>query len=400
MRPAALILAGALLAGCTAPPLPPAGGSAPAPASVTAAASGSADPTPAPSATTPESSPAAPTCRAESAALTLAEQVGQLVMVGVGVQLTGTERSVIREYHLGSVIVMGTTPGGVKQVAALTAKLDALGGDTGVLVAADQEGGLVQRLTGPGFATIPSAARQARLSNRTLTAKATRWGEDLASAGVALDLAPVADVVPAEFRSTNQPVARLARGYGPVPRTVSAKVAAFSRGMHAAGVAVAVKHFPGLGAVTGNTDFASTVVDRTTTARSTLLRPFRDAVADGAEAVMMSSARYTRIDPDHLAVFSPTVIGLLRGWGFDGVVISDDLGAAAAVSGVPVSRRAARFIAAGGDLALTVDAATAGAMASGLRKAAKADPGFADRVTESAARVLALKASLGRYRCG
>lgn len=393
MRVPALVLAGVLLAGCSAWPAPRA----------TDAGSGSATtsvaPTPSASTQTPPT-PTAPPCTAEADSLTLTEQVGQLIMVGVGVELTGTQRSVIRTYHLGSAIVMGATPGGAGQVATLTGKLDALGGELGMLVAADQEGGLVQRLKGPGFSTIPSAAEQASLSNSRLTASAKRWGEELAGSGVLLDLAPVADVVPVADRSTNEPIARLGRGYGSVPRTVSAKVEAFSEGMHAAGVAVAVKHFPGLGAVKGNTDFATSVVDDTTTPKSALLRPFRDAVSHGADAVMVSSARYDKIDPDHLAMFSPTVIGLLRGWGFDGVVISDDLGAAAAVRDIPASERAVRFIGAGGDLALTVDAATAGTMAAGLRKAAKADPELATRVAESAARVLALKASRGLYHCG
>ena len=64
-------------------------------------------------------------------------------------------------------------------------------------------------------------------------------------------------------------------------------------------------------------------------ADSASLRPFREAVGAGVGAVMVSSATYPRIDADRRAVFSPKVIGLLREWGFDGVVISDDLGAAA-----------------------------------------------------------------------
>jgi len=357
----------------------------------------SAAPTPSAPSATPAGEPA--TCTAEAGALGLRRQVGQLVMVGVGVELTNTQKTAITDHHLGSAIVMGPTPGGVGQVAALTAQLRELGGED-LLVAADQEGGLVQRLKGPGFGTIPSAARQARLTDAGLAASAEGWGRAMAKAGVLLDLAPVADVVPAKFRASNEPVARLGRGYGSDPEKVSRKVAAFSAGLHAAGVGVAVKHFPGLGAVRGNTDFATSVVDTTTTASSALLTPFRDAVEHGADAVMVSSATYRRIDADHPAMFSQKVVGLLREWGFEGVVVSDDLGAAAALRSVPVARRAERFVAAGGDLALTVDARTAGAMADGLYAAAKDDPELAARVAESAARVLALKARLGRFSCG
>jgi beta-N-acetylhexosaminidase len=390
VRSAALVvLAATLLAGCSAPFVPPVT-TAPTPSvTTTATATATTSPTP----------PPAATCAAEAAALPLSRQVGQLVMVGVGVPLTAAQRATITKHHLGSAIVMGATPGGVKGVARLTATLRDLGGETGMLVAADQEGGLVQRLKGTGFGTMPSAVRQAKLSDADLTRQATGWGRAMAKAGVLLNLAPVADVVPASNRTTNQPVARLGRGYGSDPAKVSAKVAAFGKGMEAAGVAVAVKHFPGLGAVRGNTDFAARVVDRTTTATSPLLRPFRDAVAGGAQAVMVSSAYYAKIDADHAAVHSAKVIGLLRDWGFDRVVVSDDLGAAAALRSVPVGKRAVRFVAAGGDLVLTVDAATAGPMASALRTQAKADDGFAAKVTAAAARVLALKASLGLYHC-
>jgi beta-N-acetylhexosaminidase len=65
-----------------------------------------------------------------------------------------------------------------------------------------------------------------------------------------------------------------------------------------------------------------------------------------------------------------------------------------------MGQRALRFVRAGGDLAITVDATTAGAMANGLYAAAKDDPELAARVTASAARVLALKARLGLVHCG
>ena len=76
---------------------------------------------------------------------------------------------------------------------------------------------------------------------------------------------------------------------------------------------------------------------------------------------MVSSARYPRLDPEHQAMFSKAIVtDLLRHrMGFDGVVITDDVGAAAAVASVPVGERATRFIAAGGDIVLTANAAQA-----------------------------------------
>ncbi len=386
-----------VLAGCAAAPAAPSV-SSPAPADLSAPAPVSAGPT-VPATPTPTPTPV-PACRAEAEALTPAERAGQLVMVGVDGSLDGAERRAITRHHLGGVILMGNSSRGVNRPALLTAPIQDLAGEIGILIAVDQEGGLVQRLRGSGFDTIPAAADQAKLSASELSERAARWGSQLAAAGVHLNLAPVADVVPAKNRSRNEPVARLRRGYGSDPDKVARHVLAFLSGMHAGGVGAAVKHFPGLGAVRGNTDFAAEVVDETTTPDSPLLAPFEAAVGAGTDAVMVSSASYRRIDPDRIATFSPVVIGLLRGWGFDKVVVSDDLGVAESLQDVPPRERAARFVAAGGDLALSVDPAVAATMAAGLVERAEQDPALAEQVTEAAARVLALKQSYGLTECG
>ena len=119
--------------------------------------------------------------------------------------------------------------------------------------------------------------------------------------------------------------------------------------MSASGVATTAKHFPGLGRVVGNTDFSAGVVDAVTTANDPYLGSFRAAIGAGVPFVMVALATYTRIDPAHLAAFSPLVIGgLLRGdLGFRGVVMSDDLGATAAVASMLPGQRALSFLLAG-----------------------------------------------------
>jgi beta-N-acetylhexosaminidase len=320
-------------------------------------------------------------------------------MVGVTGSLDDVERAALARHRVGSVLYIGHSSDGVSATAARSAQVRRAGGD-GVLVAVDQEGGLVQRLQGPGFAAIPSAADQAGLSAAALTEAATRWGRQLARAGVDLNLAPVADVVPRAKQRSNAPIGALGRGYGSRPDAVATHVLAFIAGMHAGGVGATVKHFPGLGEVVGNTDHTAGVVDDVTSADSGSLTPFREAAEAGVEAIMVASARYPRIDPDRIGVFSPAVIGILRDWGYEGVVISDDLGAAVALRAVPAGLRAVRFVAAGGDLAITADPALVPAMTAGLVARAKRDPVFDARLLEATARVLALKQSLGLPGCG
>jgi beta-N-acetylhexosaminidase len=170
--------------------------------------------------------------------------------------------------------------------------------------------------------------------------------------------------------------------------------------MGEAGIATAVKHFPGIGEVRGNTDFATRVVDTTTTRRDPALAGFQAAVDAGVDMVMVSSVIYTRIDKSRQAAFSRTVVdGMIReDLGFEGVVISDDL-AAAAVRDLSPERRAVDFVRAGGDLAIVGDPAEATAMAQALTDRAASEPEFADRVEESAIRVLALKDRRGLASC-
>ncbi|HOB04667.1 MAG TPA: glycoside hydrolase family 3 N-terminal domain-containing protein [Propionibacteriaceae bacterium] len=360
-------------------------------ASVTAAPSPVASPT-----ATPEqsASPGADACLRAAAALPLQKQVGQLFMVAIQ---PGTSPQRVVSTGAGSIILLGDWSGRAPTATQVEAMTRAV---PGLLVATDQEGGQVQRLKGTGFDTIPNAVAQAAMGDAALASAADKWGTQLWAAGVRYNLAPVADVVPAAKTSSNQPIGALKRGYGSDPAVVSARVSAFVTGMEGASIATSLKHFPGLGEVTGNTDFTS-ATDAVTTRTSPSLAAFKAGIEAGASSVMVSSAVYSKIDPGVPAVFSPVIVtDMLRGdLGFTGVVISDDLGAAKSVSGVAPADRAVRFFAAGGDLLINADLAIQPAMNDAVVKRATTDPAFAKQVTQSAARVLALKESVGLSVC-
>jgi beta-N-acetylhexosaminidase len=333
--------------------------------------------------------------------------VGQLFALGLaGDRLGPAERTVIRTDHVGSVwFVARTTVGvvGVRRVAD-SVQLLATAATTGQVrfyVAANQEGGTIQSLTGPGFSRIPSAVDQGVISATTLRGDATRWGRQLAAAGVNLDFAPVLDVVPAGSESTNQPIGVLRREYGHSPAAVSEHGLAFLQGLQAAHVASTAKHFPGLGRVVGNTDVTADVVDHTTTPDDPYLQPFAAATAAHVPFVLVALATYERIDPHHLAVFSPLVIkGILRGrLQFHGVVMSDDLGATSAVAGISAGRRAVDFLLAGGDLVVSKTVPATQAMYRAVLARAGADPAFRALVDASVLRVLRAKQASGLLPC-
>jgi beta-N-acetylhexosaminidase len=336
--------------------------------------------------------------------MSLSQLAGQLFLVGVdgdlaGPQLTAAEGT----YHFGSFL-LNPTDVGTAALVARTAGMQALAPSAtrGVrfYIAANQEGGHIQHLTGPGFATMPSQVEQGTWPTSTLRTAAAQWGTELRAAGVNLDLAPVMDVVPAGTAAGNAPIGALERDYGDGPAGNGAHGAAFINGMADAGVTTVAKHFPGLGRVAGNTDFTSGVVDTVTTANDPYLDSFRAAIAAGVPMMMVALATYTQIDPARLGAFSPVVMRLLRdGLGFSGVIVSDDLGEAKAVQAIPAGARAIDFISAGGDLVTSQDLGPAETMAAAVLAKASADSAFRALVETAARRVLSAKWAAGLLPC-
>lgn len=332
------------------------------------------------------------------ARMSLEQRVGQLFMVGTpATSADPTVAAEITNRHIGNVVLTSRSFQGIAATARVTNALqfrttNAATAGVPLFVAADQEGGQVQVLNGPGFAAIPSALSQGSLNTSTLRLDAGAWGRQLRAAGVNVDLAPVMDTVPSPS-SFNPPIGNFQREFGFTPATVAAHGTAFVQGMSGADVSSTLKHFPGLGRVTANTDDSSGVVDSITTRGDAYLTPFGAAIKAGAPLVMMSTAIYSRIDPHNPAAFSPFIIGtILRGdLHFAGVVISDDLGAARQVAAYAPATRALLFIASGGDIVLTVDPSTIPAMYDTILAYAKANPTFRTIVNNAALRVLRAK---------
>jgi beta-N-acetylhexosaminidase len=339
------------------------------------------------------------------ARMTAAQRVGQLFMVGLAGQPVSEVARAVAAYHFGSLLFGTTTSASLAEVRQVTVADQGLASAaatarTRFFIAADQEGGEVQRLRGPGFSAIPSAVAQGQLVPGVLQRDAGGWGRQLKRAGINLDLAPVMDVVPPGTASLNQPIGTLMREFGSAPGTVAAHGVAFIKGMRQAGVATTAKHFPGLGRVTGNTDLTAGVTDTVTTPDDPYLRSFRAAVGAGVPFVMVSLASYPRIDPDHLAVFSSRVMRLLRQQlRFGGVIISDDMGAAAAVASVSPAGRATGFLAAGGDMVLSVSLPVAAAMDAAVLSRVHSDPAFRSQAYAAVMRVLSAKQAYGLLSC-
>ena len=199
------------------------------------------------------------------------------------------------------------------------------------LVCVDQEGGPVQRFRN-GFAPLPALARigglharDARAAIRAAEEHAWLMASEMRAIGIDISFAPVVDLA-----RGNRAIGE--RAFDADPQVVSELAHAYIRGMHLAGMAATIKHFPGHGSVLEDTHFDAAVDERTLDElRETDLVPFADAIAAGAEAVMMAHVTYPSIDARAAGYSRIWIEDVLRGeLGFRGIVIGDDIGMAAA----------------------------------------------------------------------
>jgi beta-N-acetylhexosaminidase len=248
----------------------------------------------------------------------------------------GWVRTALRESGLGGVILFdrdqltGATRNIVSpaQVKRLTADLRAAAGSRPIFVSVDQEGGIVTRLS-PAHG-YPSVASEATIGGGSAAA-AKRWATGiattLAGAGFDLNFAPVVDL---NVNPSSPAIGALDRSFSADPDVVVAMATTEVEAHRAAGVRTTLKHFPGIGSSTTNTDFG--VADVTKTWTRTELEPFQRLIGAGsADLVMAGHVVNGQLDATKPASLSqPTVTDLLRGeLGWDGADVTDDLQAAA-----------------------------------------------------------------------
>jgi beta-N-acetylhexosaminidase len=254
-----------------------------------------------------------------------------------------------------------------------------------LLIAIDQEGGVVRRL--PGAPTL----RPSQMTNaRTAGSQGLATARNLKRNGIGADLAPVLDVGRGGFITE--------RTFGSTPLQVANRGSAFARGLSSGGVIATGKHFPGLGYAETNTDNAPTIVRATRAQLLADLLPYRRTIAEGLKIVLVATAVYPALG-DHLpAVCSPRVVtSLLRhDLGFGGLVITDDLNTPGMTHFLPTPDAAVHAVAAGVDMVLTAGLPreadrNSTAVYRALGQAAKDKTLSRRRIAEAYAHVLALK---------
>ena len=324
---------------------------------------------------------------AKARGLSLRRQIGELLVISFkGPGVPAYVKDALRHGRATGVILFrgnATTPAAMRAVTR-TVQHAARGR---ALICVDQEGGPIRILPWAS----PEPAQSAQAGPAQARALAKRASADLTANGINVTLAPVADVAPSGSVMHT-------RAFPGATAQVAQTTAAAVSGYRGTKVAATLKHFPGLGEAGTNTDYGPvTISSPRAVLRARDLPPFKAGIDAGAPIVMVSHALYTGLDRRHIASQSPAILTALlrRQLGFRGVVMTDSMEAAAVLKRSSVETAALRSLAAGADILLMTGPGSFPRVRRELTIAAKRSAKFRARIAESAARVIALKRSLG-----
>jgi beta-N-acetylhexosaminidase len=229
----------------------------------------------------------------------------------------------------GGVLLLASNIGTAASLTTFISAIHATNAVIPPLVCIDQEGGPVTRLAGD---PAPGAVQMGLLENADVTNLAKERAEFLATYGFDVNFAPVADIA---YEPTST---MAARSFGNNPDTVAAKVSATVKGSRAGGVIGAAKHFPGHGRTQVDSHKIIPEIDVPWDEwLKTDAVPFESAVKARVDMVMLGHLRYERIDYKPMSISKVAVRALRDDLGFDGVIVTDDLGMGALADWDPLN---------------------------------------------------------------
>ena len=296
----------------------------------------------------------------------LRREAARMLMVGFrGDQIDDNSDAAryVRDLHVGSIVLFdvdltsdGPHKTGTrnittkKRLAKLTEQLQGYA-DEPLIIAADQEGGMVCRLKPEyGFQPTVNALYLGTKDNLDTTLYyAMRIAKEMKECGVNLNLAPVLDI----HREDGPHLGHFKRCFSTDVGVIARNAGWFIDAHYKHGVLCAVKHFPGHGSALG--DSHEGMVDVTSTWNATELMPFEKLIAQNKVDVVMTAHIYNRkLDPDYPATLSHKIVTeLLRNnMHYDGVVVTDDMYMEGILSQYSIPDALALAINAGADILL------------------------------------------------
>ena len=262
--------------------------------------------------------------------MTLEERIGQTLMVGfAGTTASREVIELIQRYHVGNIILFSRNVRDAEQVRKLTRSLQEAAREAGhiypLLIAIDQENGIVQRL-GEAATLFPgNMALGAIGSEEVAFDVALATGRELKALGITMNLAPVVDV----NNNAANPVIGV-RSFGEDPRLVARLGSAMVKGYQDAGSISCLKHFPGHGDSAVDSHLAMPLIPHSLERLEALeLVPFRAGIEAGVGSVMIAHVAFPALTHDEAlpaTLSSAIIVGLLREKvGYEGVIVSDCL---------------------------------------------------------------------------
>lgn len=330
--------------------------------------------------------------------MTLEEQIGQTLMVGfAGATASREVIELIQRYHVGNIILFSRNVRDAEQVHALTRSLQRAAREAGhvypLLIAIDQENGIVQRL-GEAATLFPGNMALGAIGSEEVAAEvALATGRELKALGITMNLAPVVDV----NNNAANPVIGV-RSFGEDPRLVARLGSAMVKGYQDAGVISCLKHFPGHGDSAVDSHLAMPLIPHSLERLEAVeLVPFRAGIGAGAGSVMIAHVAFPALTHDETlaATLSSAIIqGLLReNLGYEGVIVSDCLEMQAISATVGTETAAVMALQAGIDLVLVSHTfARQRGSFEAMREAALTGELPAQVVQRAAERIVSLKA--------
>lgn len=350
--------------------------------------------------------------------MTLEEKVGQLFIIQVyGTTATDPDceqtnlnsgrgaknfKEAIEKYHVGGFLYFNWnynigTPLDAKQVNALSNEIQEIAMSqrmpVPMLIATDQEGGIVARVTEPATVFPGNMALGATGSAEYAKKAAQIMGMELKCLGINMDFAPVVDV----NINPENPVIGV-RSFSSNPDLVAKLGTAQVQGYQSQNIITTVKHFPGHGDTNTDSHYGLPIINHDLeTLENVDLKPFKAAIDSGVDAIMTAHIVVPALDNSGLpaTLSKPILTGLLREkLGFDGVIVTDSLGMSGA-NVVPPDRVAVEAFKAGADILLNppdVDVAY-----NSVLNAVKNGEISEKRLDESVFRIMKLKMKKGLF---
>ncbi|MCL2326326.1 MAG: beta-N-acetylhexosaminidase [Proteobacteria bacterium] len=324
--------------------------------------------------------------------ISLKHAIGQILIVGFeGTQLTPPLRGALTKGSVGGVVLFSRNMTSQAQLRELTQSIHELSAVCAPWVAVDQEGGKVQRL-GPklGFDPVPPAMHISEMTPAEGYAIAAKTAAQLRDFGFNLNFAPVLDI---HTNPKNPIIAD--RAFGTTPERVIAHALPVIQAHLEAGVVPCGKHFPGHGDTDTDSHTDSPIVMHDLARlRQIEFRPFKAAIDAGIPMIMSAHIRLPQIGERFPATLSPGFMrDILRGeLGFDGIIVSDDLEMSAIADNFSCLKAVILGLRAGVDAFLICKSQYLWLpLAQQILDEARQDPGLAERILESAQRILQAK---------